>query len=437
NIKIQDKEGVISMTNVLREKVDDTIRQRMKGPSMMLVKVNHNKRFFQTDSATVHYRTFEPGSPNKVFEFLAGVDSLRDSLTIKDVTDRFHKVLVKEKIELPFVIKASPGDTSGRRREMMPMDFDDNTVSVGFTKPVLYRLEFPDSNLYLLKRIAQPILISVLLLGVTILSFLLLYRNLRQQRRLAQIKNDFIGNITHELKTPIATVSVAVEALRNFNALDDPQRTGEYLDISANELQRLSLLVDKVLKLSMFENREIVLNKESFDIVQLAKEVMASMKLQFEKQHAVTKIETTGTNFAVTADRLHMTSVLYNLLDNALKYSSKDPHITVHIIDREEYLELRIIDNGIGIAREYKNKVFEKFFRVPSGNRHNIKGYGLGLSYVSHILQRHMGFIEVESELNKGSAFIVRLPFEERSVVHYDRGRSIRKRMITIKTRKQ
>nr|WP_276611799.1 HAMP domain-containing sensor histidine kinase [Chitinophaga oryziterrae] len=261
-------------------------------------------------------------------------------------------------------------------------------------------------------------------------SFLLLYRNLKQQQKLAQLKNDFINNMTHELKTPIATVSVAIEALRSFNVLEDPQRTDEYLDISAGEMQRLGLLVDKVLKLSMFENREIALNKEQFDLVELARAVMLSMKLQFEKQKAVTILKTTGKNFIITADKLHLTSVLYNLLDNALKYSIKDPEILIHIIDHSQYLEIRVTDNGIGIAKEYKRKIFEKFFRVPSGNRHNIKGYGLGLSYVSHILLRHAGFIEVESELDKGSTFSVKLPFAEAPVIYYDKGR----RVIKFKT---
>jgi two-component system phosphate regulon sensor histidine kinase PhoR len=118
------------------------------------------------------------------------------------------------------------------------------------------------------------------------------------------------------------------------------------------------------------------------------------------------------------------------LLDNALKYSIKDPEILIHIIDHSQYLEIRVTDNGIGIAKEYKRKIFEKFFRVPSGNRHDIKGYGLGLSYVSHILQRHTGFIEVESELDKGSTFSVKLPFAEAPVIYYDKGR----RVIKLKT---
>jgi len=261
----------------------------------------------------------------------------------------------------------------------------------------------------------------------TTVVFIFLYRNLAQQRRLAEMKNDFISNITHELKTPIATVSVAVEALRNFGGLQKPERTKEYLDISAGELQRLGLLVDKVLKLSMFEKDEISLQKESFDLLDLITEVMTSMKLQFENQHAVTSLASSGDNFVIDADRVHITSVIYNLLDNALKYTKADPRIDVELIRKDEYFELRVKDNGIGISAENQRKVFDQFFRVPTGDRHNVKGYGLGLSYINHIVKQHHGLIEVESAPGKGSTFIVKLPFAEKAVIHFDKGRKISK----------
>ncbi|SEN28048.1 two-component system, OmpR family, phosphate regulon sensor histidine kinase PhoR [Chitinophaga rupis] len=433
NIRIHERQGMVSISSVLDERTRDKVVRRLPGLRRAMVVAIKNGAAGRDDSVNVQYRLASPGPPgpgNRVFEFLAGVDSLSDSITAKDIARQYKRVLARERINVPFTILETPVDTTKGEFSPFPDELDRNSVTVGFTKPVTYQLVFENNTWYLLKRISQPIAVSCLLLGVTALSFLLLYRNLKQQQKLAQLKNDFISNMTHELKTPIATVSVAIEALRNFDALDDPQTTHEYLDISANEMQRLALLVDKVLKLSMFENREIALNKEQFDIRELARSVMVSMKLQFEKQQATTTLKTTGTNFIITADKLHMTSVLYNLLDNALKYSIKDPEILIHIIDHKRYLEIRVTDNGIGIAKEYKNRIFEKFFRVPSGNRHNIKGYGLGLSYVSHILQRHMGFIEVESELHKGSTFSVKMPFAEAPVIYYDGKRRIVKYKI-------
>jgi two-component system phosphate regulon sensor histidine kinase PhoR len=257
------------------------------------------------------------------------------------------------------------------------------------------------------------------LLAFTSASFIFLYRNLRQQRRLADLKNEFISNMTHELKTPISTIKVAVEALRHFGALEDPQRTREYLDISTLELQRLSMLVDKVLKLSQFENKEIVFTLTVFDLRELAAEVITGMKLQFEKVGALVQLTQAGSGetgswsgegFGVKADRAHVSSVLSNLLDNALKYSKEGLVITVHIVREDGMIVLAVTDNGIGIPAVYLGRIFDKFFRVPSGDHHNIKGYGLGLNYVQHIIGWHKGSIGVESKEGKGSTFTIKLP---------------------------
>jgi two-component system phosphate regulon sensor histidine kinase PhoR len=255
----------------------------------------------------------------------------------------------------------------------------------------------------------SPILFSLFLVGVTVLSFVLLYRNLLRQRKLTEIKNEFISNITHELKTPIATVGVAIEALRNFNAINDPQRTQEYLDISQNELLRLSLLVDKVLKLSMFEKKEIELKYELVDLKGVVDEVVSSMKLQIEKYNASVSVSADGDTH-LQGDRLHLLSVVFNLLDNALKYGNSNTAVKFELKEKENEVELTVADNGIGISPEYQDRIFEKFFRVPLGNTHNTKGYGLGLSYVSHVVQRHKGKIEVESQPGIGSKFIITLP---------------------------
>ena len=284
-------------------------------------------------------------------------------------------------------------------------------VTVGFAHPVSFRMIPGNTFPYLLKKMGSPILFSIFLIGLTVLTFILLYRNLLQQRRLTVLKNDFISNITHELKTPIATVQVAIEALRNFNALKDPAKTNEYLDISQQELHRLSMLVDKVLRLSMFENREVQLMPEPFDLRDLVKEVAGSFQPLFEKHGAKVQINYTGDNFIIEADRLHLMSVVYNLLDNALKYGGTAPVINVDVDMSGTEARIIVQDNGMGIPAAYQEKIFEKFFRVPQGgDRHNVKGYGLGLSYVAHIIQKHKGRIQVNSETGKGSTFIITLP---------------------------
>jgi two-component system, OmpR family, phosphate regulon sensor histidine kinase PhoR len=413
------EEEIITMVNTMRDKLMDSVKKLKRPQPGLVISFNKDSVFTSKDSLTGRFN--KRVESNHIIQYLYGIDSLQDSLRLPEITNAYQKRLKEENIAIPFSIHRADSVIENDAPGLAD-------VTVGFAHPVTYHLQLGDRFPYLIKKITQPILFSVFLVGVTILCFVVFYRNLLAQQRLTAIKNDFISNITHELKTPIATVSVAIEALKNFNALDDPLKAKEYLDISGNELQRLSLLVDKVLKLSMFENKEIALQKEPFDLVQLTKEVMASMKLQFEKQKVVSSLETTGENFIIEADKLHLTSVIYNLLDNAMKYSKEEPRISVHIIDQKQYLELRVTDNGIGIAPEYKHKIFEQFFRVPSGNRHNIKGYGLGLSYVNHIVASHQGFIEVETALGMGSSFIIKLPFAEAPVIYYDKGRRVIKK---------
>ena len=195
---------------------------------------------------------------DRLRQFLYDVDSLQDTLTLSDIHTAFERRMQQQNILVPFTIN--------RLSEAGDREPEYNEVTLGFVHPITYHLQLGNTFPYLVKRILAPILLSLVIVGVTILSFALLYRNLLRQRRLADIKNEFISNITHELKTPIATVSVAIEALRSFNISMDVEKSKEYLDISANELQRLSLLVDKVLKLSMFEKKEIDLIYEPLDL---------------------------------------------------------------------------------------------------------------------------------------------------------------------------
>ena len=395
NSNSKPRSQIITMVNTLRNSVnkDSSLRSAVIITTRKGGQMNFNN--------TIKLRS-SIDSNNHAFNILYGVDSLQDSLRLPEIIRSYSAALKKENLDIPFMVTRSD---SVEINEDELLD-----VTVGFAHPVTYHLSHGNTASYLIKKITLPILFSLFLISVTIFSFVLLYRNLLRQQRLAEIKNEFISNITHELKTPIATVAVAIEALKNFNAMHDPKKTKEYLDISANELQRLTLLVDKVLKLSMFEKKEVELSKEHFNMEELTKEVLNTMKLQFEKNNAVIDFNTVGSDFMINADKLHITSVIYNLLDNALKYSKEDTVIKVQLSAQQNNIELTVNDNGIGIAPEYQTKIFDKFFRVPTGNKHVVKGYGLGLSYVSHIIAQHNGTIQVESEVNNGSTFIIKIP---------------------------
>jgi two-component system phosphate regulon sensor histidine kinase PhoR len=384
----------------------DTITHFDAGKRNMVISFSKPGEKYRNDSPG-NLRIARKSPSGEIIRLLYRVDSMQEPLRISEIDSAYKSALHKQGIDVGFSILQSDSAAKGH---MGPPEIPRmNKITIGFSHPVTYELKLGNSFGYLLKKIISPILFSLFLVGVTILSFILLYRNLIKQRRLTEIKNEFISNITHELKTPIATVGVAIEALRNFNAINDPQRTKEYLDISQNELQRLSLLVDKVLKLSMFEKKEIELKYEPLDLKDVVNEVVSSMRLQIEKHHATVSVNQEGdTN--MQADKLHLLSVVYNLLDNALKYGNGNIAVKIEIKETGDNVELTVADNGIGISPEYKDKVFEKFFRIPAGNTHNTKGYGLGLSYVAHVIQKHKGKIEIESQPGIGTKFIISLP---------------------------
>lgn len=401
NGRVSPKREIISTVNIIRDKLKDSLKKEI--PGKVIISMDHATVNIQRDTGLAGQE--QPGlHPGKdyIFRLLSGVDSLQDSLRLSEIDSAFTQRLSRDNIRVPYSITRQ--DSAEVSDSPTP-----KKVMVGFTRPVTYNLNLGNTFPYLLREIAQPIGFSILLLGITILSFVLLYRSLLKQQRLSELKNEFISNITHELKTPIATVGVAIEALKNFNAMDDPARTREYLDISGNEIQRLGLLVDKVLKLSMFEKKEIELKYELVNLHDLVREVTDSMKLQLEKHHARVSVTQEG-GVNLQGDRLHLLSVVFNLLDNALKYGKEDPEILIQVTGNEEQVELRVTDNGIGIPPGYRDRIFEKFFRVPHGDTHNAKGYGLGLSYAAQVIKKHKGTMRVESEQGQGTSFIITIP---------------------------
>lgn len=339
-----------------------------------------------------------------------------DSLKIQDIQRAYVRQIRKSKIELPFqVVRRSAKPSSENREEHPSTESNPSTLSTSAVATTIpfgstYSAVFSDYHGFLLKKILPQSLFSFFLLTLMGLAFGTIYQNLRRQHRLTELKNDFISNVTHELKTPIATVSVAIEALQNFGVSQNPEQTKEYLEISKSELNRLALLVDKVLKMATFEQQGLSLSPETVDWSEIIRLVLNSMRLQFEKYGATVHFEKSGETFMLSADKIHLTNVVYNLLDNALKYTEAQPHISLLLKETDADIRLSVSDNGIGIPSEFQRKIFDKFFRVPTGDTHDVKGYGLGLSYVSSVVTQHRGRIEVESEVGKGSSFTIIIP---------------------------
>jgi two-component system phosphate regulon sensor histidine kinase PhoR len=269
---------------------------------------------------------------------------------------------------------------------------------------------FPDRNWFIASKNGLMSLASIFLILLSIGSIVYIIRSFFSQKRISEIRRDFMNNMTHELKTPISTVGLALEAMQNFKILENPERTEQYIGIARKENHRLGMLVEKVLKMSAYEQENIHMKWENIEGDVTVEDVVNNLTFQIENKGGVVAKNMNASSTMVNVDKVHFTNVIYNLLDNALKYSGDKPEINISTYVKDNFWFVEISDNGVGIPTTYQNKIFEKFFRVPSGNVHNVKGYGLGLSYVFNIVNKFKGDISVKSEVDKGSTFIIKLP---------------------------
>jgi two-component system phosphate regulon sensor histidine kinase PhoR len=276
------------------------------------------------------------------------------------------------------------------------------------THGLYVQAHLPPPTQYLWQRLRGLLGGSVLLLVFTSGCFVLVLHTMVAQRNLAEAKNDFINNMTHELKTPLTTISAAVETLERFGLQADPEKVRTYFRISHTELRRLSNLVDKVLTLASKEQQALVLHPEPVHPAELVQAAVHRHQLQGGKPvHFEVDVAPAD---VVQADRLHLDGVINNLIDNAIKYSKEHVTIALRSCRTAGDWQLTVQDDGIGIASGYQAAVFDRFFRVPTGNLHTVKGFGLGLYYVRQVVERHGGRIAVRSEPGRGSAFTLWLP---------------------------
>ncbi len=268
---------------------------------------------------------------------------------------------------------------------------------------------FPERSSYITGKMDNWVLTSFILLFVIVFFSYALFIILRQ-RRLSEVQRDFINNMTHEFKTPISTIAIASETISQPDIVNTPERLFNYSGIIHEEAARLNMQVERVLQTVKAERKEFQLNKENIDLHELTKTIVESFTINANNKKGEIKLNLSATNYVISADKHHLTNVVFNLLDNAVKYSDKPPLITVTTINEGNKLLLSVSDEGIGIKKEYQKRVFDKFFRVPSGNIHTVKGFGLGLSYVKSIVKLHHWKINLKSEPTKGSTFTLVIP---------------------------
>ncbi|MGZ4116546.1 MAG: sensor histidine kinase, partial [Bacteroidia bacterium] len=265
-------------------------------------------------------------------------------------------------------------------------------------------------NSYLIKKIFPEIAFAFILILLTGFAFGISFHSMKKQSRLNILKDNFINNVSHELKTPVSTIKVAIEALQNFNALENPKITAEYLEMARLETERLEQLIDHILNTSVLESGKEIMHFEKTDLNELIQDTLTSLKWKFEKQSAQIKFHQAKYPVILNIDKLHIQGVLINLIDNSLKYNSGIPEISISTFSSNNFFKITIEDNGPGIPEEYIDKVFDRFFRVPHGDTHNVKGYGLGLTYAAQVMQQHKGTIEVKNREPKGCIFTLSFP---------------------------
>lgn len=280
-----------------------------------------------------------------------------------------------------------------------------------FANPNYLSVFFPNRQQYLLKTLWAMLLTSALFMLVIIFSFSYTVSTVFRQKKLSEVKNDFINNMTHELKTPISTISLACQVLEDHEVEKTPAMVENYIKVINEENKRLGLVVESVLQTAIIDKGEMKLKTEIVDIHEVIESLVNNMKIQADKMGGQILINLKAEKCIIHADKVHITNVIMNLVDNALKYCEGNPIVKIATKSYSEGISISVEDNGIGISPENQKKIFDKLYRVPTGNIHNVKGFGLGLSYVKAIVDKHKGTVNLVSEMGKGSRFDIFLPY--------------------------
>lgn len=285
-----------------------------------------------------------------------------------------------------------------------------------FRAPEYLLIYFPKKETYLFTQTWLMLFIAAMLIIFIVISFIYTIRTIIRQKRLSEMKNDFINNMTHEFKTPISTISLACQALTDDDISKSEQLYRNYLHVISDENTRLGVMAEKILQTAVLEKGHLKLKKEPLDLHFVIREVIKNVNLIVEAKGGRIITDLKASSNIINADKVHITNVIYNLVDNANKYTPENPEIILSTSNNGKGVYFSVSDNGIGISHSNLKKIFEKLYRVPSGNIHNVKGFGIGLSYVQTIVEMHEGTVDVESELKKGSKFTIYLPYGESNV---------------------
>jgi len=347
------------------------------------------------------YKNYKPHLDTLLLDSLIRVKFLEHGIK----WNYLYRISQDEKIAINDFRKSTPTcDTSGC---YFKVSLSPNNV---FIQPSYLSVYFPKHKTYLFKTLWVMLLVSALIIIILSLSFYYTISTINRQKKLSAIKNDFISNMTHEFKTPISTISLASEMLNDQTIIKTPEKIERFVKMIRDENKRLSVLVESILQTSILDKGNIKLKSDLLNIHEIIEQAIQNIQIQIEQRNGILTHHFLATQPLFNGDRVHITNIVFNLLDNAIKYSKEIPEIDIKTENIDNGIIFSIHDKGIGISKENLRKIFDKFYRIPTGNVHNIKGFGLGLSYVKAVVEKHGGHIQVDSELNKGSTFKIFLP---------------------------
>ncbi len=344
-------------------------------------------------------------------DILARIDTshvktlVKNHLKERGIVQNFELGIINDKDELiPISTVLNPVQLrdKGVQARLFPSDI------LGKENQLL--INFPAKRAYILQQIWLPVLSSVIFIGIVIFCFIYAIKVIIRQKNLSDIKNDFINNMTHEFKTPIATVSLAIEALQDPDLMSQDSFRKRYLGIIKDENKRLGTQVEKVLQAATLDKKEFKLKMDKLNLEEVLTLAKEHIQLQVESKEGTISFKSELKDPVIEADVFHLTHIVNNLLDNSVKYTQSKPNIRIKSWDQNESVFVSVEDNGIGMSKDTIKKIFDKFYRVPTGNIHDVKGFGLGLAYVKTMIEAHNGEISVSSDLGKGSIFTIKLP---------------------------
>ena len=397
--EIYSKEEIV----IVKDHIMDNLSGSMKSPEESYVKVGRfegaEKSYLEaqfdilTSKLPVHRRV-----SNREINF-----RLANELNSKGISTDFKYGIYSN--GLATQVKSGYFRKEVGKSYMVPMFTD----AEGNSNYQLY-VTFPQKKNYILGSISKILALSVFFVLIIILAFVSALYQLIKQKQVSEIKTDFINNMTHEFKTPIATINLALDAIKNPKVIADQEKVMRYVNMIREENKRMNAQVENVLRISKLEKNQLDVNKEKVDVHDLLNEAVKHVDLLVKDKGGYIKMKLNAESTEILGDHFHFTNVIVNMLDNAIKYSEVVPKIDILTENTAKHIIIKVKDQGIGMVKSVQKNVFKKFYREETGNIHNVKGHGLGLAYVKKIVEIHQGEVYVESEKGIGSTFTIKLP---------------------------